>query len=248
MHNIELLTLVSIAFFTSLGHCVGMCGGIVLAYSSCLNAKNALDSKLDSVDSIKSTESTIAKPSFLSQIPYHLAYHGGKITTYCFLGFIAGSIGQFAMPEAHIKHFALLIIGILLIIFGLSLACFAPLKRLFSAFSSLPSTFLHKLISIMRPLLQYPSTYRIFALGLCNGLLPCGIVYYFLLTAAVAGSGINGAFIMCLFGLACAPSLLTLGLLSSFLQHKRAIFLRLGGVAMVAFGGYEVYKSLKAMM
>ncbi len=82
-------------------------------------------------------------------------------------------------------------------------------------------------------------------LGLCNGLLPCGIVYYFLLTAAVAGNGINGAIVMGIFGVCAMPSLFILGLVSASVQRKRTLFLRLSGIGMVILGFYEIYKALK---
>ena len=37
METISIVTIISIAFLGSFGHCVGMCGGIVIAYSSTKN-------------------------------------------------------------------------------------------------------------------------------------------------------------------------------------------------------------------
>ena len=34
MGTIDLITIATIAFLGSFGHCIGMCGGIVIAYSS----------------------------------------------------------------------------------------------------------------------------------------------------------------------------------------------------------------------
>ncbi|MFA6756420.1 MAG: sulfite exporter TauE/SafE family protein, partial [Sulfurospirillaceae bacterium] len=34
MDNINILAIISVAFFGSLGHCIGMCGGFVVAYTS----------------------------------------------------------------------------------------------------------------------------------------------------------------------------------------------------------------------
>ena len=45
MEHIELITLASIAFFASIGHCIGMCGGIVLAYSASLPTRNSFASQ-----------------------------------------------------------------------------------------------------------------------------------------------------------------------------------------------------------
>lgn len=261
MEHIEIATLLSIAFFASLGHCVGMCGGIVVAYTSLYQAhrthKNAkthsLESSKDSLNATIQTQGQNLQDSkfsslftqFFTQIPLHLSYHIGKITTYATLGFIAGSLGHFLSPNEQVKAIILLIVGILLVLFGLSSFNFARLNALFSSITPKP---LHKLIAITRPFLLKPSLWRIYILGLLNGLLPCGIVYYFLLTATIAGSGLNGAMVMILFGITTIPSLLTLGILSTALQHKRLLFLRIGAFGMVIFGCYEVYKSLKIII
>ena len=268
MEHIEIATLLSIAFFASLGHCVGMCGGIVMAYTSLYqahrtphkihrNAKtHSLESSKDSLNATIQTqgqqEQNIKDSKFLSyltqsltQIPLHLSYHIGKITTYATLGFIAGSLGHFLSLNEQIKAIILLIVGILLVLFGLSSFNITRLNTLFASLTPKP---LHKLIAITRPFLLKPSLWRIYILGVLNGLLPCGIVYYFLLTATIAGSGLNGAIVMILFGVTTIPPLLTLGILSTALQHKRLLFLRIGACGMVIFGCYEVYKSLKIII
>ncbi|MCX2717624.1 sulfite exporter TauE/SafE family protein [Helicobacter sp. MIT 21-1697] len=239
MEHIEIISLLSIAFFASFGHCIGMCGGIVLAYSALY---------VPTQDSQATTTShALQKPqtflsSFIAQIPYHLLYHCGKTTTYAILGFLAGSLGYIAAPNNEIKYIIMLIVGAFLIIFGIAIAWLPKITHFFH--TPLPFKSLSK---IMRFLLTKGSVWRLYALGLCNGLLPCGIVYYFLLTAAVSGNGINGAIIMCLFGIAAAPALFALGLISAKIQHKRILFLRLGGLGMVGFGCYEIYKALRAL-
>ena len=45
-------------------------------------------------------------------------------------------------------------------------------------------------------------------LGLCWGLLPCGLVYSVILTASAAGSPISGAAVMLSFGIGTLPSML----------------------------------------
>jgi len=44
MDTVDLLSIISIAFLGSVGHCIGMCGGIVIAYS---NTK--IDAKMSSI-------------------------------------------------------------------------------------------------------------------------------------------------------------------------------------------------------
>ena len=49
-------------------------------------------------------------------------------------------------------------------------------------------------------------------LGLCWGLLPCGLVYSVLLTASAAGSPVSGALVMFAFGVGTLPSMLGMSL------------------------------------
>lgn len=227
MAHIELLSLISIAFFASLGHCVGMCGGIVLAYSAKLYQPK-----------------DISSPTFyiLSQLPFHFIYHAGKTTSYSALGFIAGFLGHIAMPSAAFKHTILLIIGVLLVICGMAVGKFFPLH-----IKGFNPPFLEKILNLMRTNLLKNTKCNLYILGLCNGLLPCGIVYYFLLIATAAGSALNGAQVMAIFGICAMPSLLVLGLASTALQRLRKPFLLLSALGMIAFGLYEVYKSLNAL-
>jgi sulfite exporter TauE/SafE len=74
METISIISIISIAFIGSFGHCIGMCGGIVLAYSSV---------KINSNDSKK------------RQALMHLLYNFGRVTTYTFLGFIFGYLGTY---------------------------------------------------------------------------------------------------------------------------------------------------------
>ena len=75
MQSVNLLSIAVIAFLGSFGHCIGMCGGIVIAYSS---------SKFDE-------NLTKTKAAFL-----HILYSIGRITTYTLLGAIFGFLGGVA--------------------------------------------------------------------------------------------------------------------------------------------------------
>ena len=67
MGNIDLIIILTTAFLGSVGHCIGMCGGIVVAYSS---------TKIDQ------------QTSYLQQTSAHLAYNFGRVTTYAAQAFV----------------------------------------------------------------------------------------------------------------------------------------------------------------
>lgn len=220
MQHIELMGIFGIAFFASLGHCVGMCGGIVLAYSS-LHCPSHIH--------------------FLRKIFYHLTYNFGRISTYVLLGCIVGGLGKVVFFDVLPKHFALLGMGILIVICGLGILFFPRILRMVEVSFSPYSPF----FTFFGKLFKKKNLSSLYVLGLCNGLIPCGIVYYFLLTASVAGNALNGAIVMLIFGIATLPSLLLLGLFTSSLQSKKTLFLTFSGVGMLLLGGYEIYKAIR---
>ena len=69
MDSINFISIITIAFLGSFGHCIGMCGGIVVAYST---------TKIDD-------EWSKTKQSFA-----HLLYSFGRIFTYTTLGAMFG--------------------------------------------------------------------------------------------------------------------------------------------------------------
>lgn len=81
------------------------------------------------------------------------------------------------------------------------------------------------------------------ALGLCWGLLPCGLVYTMLLTAAGTGGALAGAITMLAFGLGTLPAMLGLTLAApgvSLLLSDRA-FRRFAGFSLLILSAWMAY-------
>lgn len=74
-------------------------------------------------------------------------------------------------------------------------------------------------------------------LGLLNGLLPCGLVYFFAITAASTGSPLWGALVMMIFGLSTLPALFSLGyFVGAFRQSSfRGVMMKLAGFAIMIY-------------
>ena len=100
METIDFLTIITIAFLGSFGHCEGMCGGIVIAYSS---------TKIDTTW------------SRFNQALSHLIYSAGRISTYTLLGAIFGYLGGVATFNNTSNGLLLLVAGSFMILSGLSL-------------------------------------------------------------------------------------------------------------------------------
>jgi len=219
-------------FFTTgltvgFGHCIGMCGPIVVSLSLNLKGKTLL-------------------------LP-HLLYNTGRIITYTVLGAIMGATGSFTLVAAHIEGLqkgAMIFAGIIIIIMGLAMTGWLPLKQLFSSFHN-PSGIVSK---GFKKLSQVKSTAAYFPIGLLLGLLPCGPVYTALLAAAGVGmkagnaleATINGMAVMMLFGIGTVPALfLVAKMVNMGWLKKREIIYRMGAVLMIAVGIYFVVKGIR---
>ena len=219
MDSIDLISIITIAFLSSVGHCIGMCGGIVIAYSS---------AKID------------GKSSKASQAIAHLTYSLGRITTYTAMGAIFGAIGGvLSFNNVSIATLTILA-GIFMVLAGLSLVGKLNfLVKLEHSFSKAP--WYQKLF---REIIQSKSLASFYMLGLLNGLLPCGLVYFFAVTAASTGSPLWGAVVMFIFGLSTIPSLFTLGFFAGIFTKSniRKTMMNLASIIVIIYGLYTIYR------
>ncbi len=219
MENIDLIIILTTAFLGGVGHCIGMCGGIVVAYSS---------TKIDQTS------------SYIQQTASHLAYNFGRVTTYAILGAIFGFVGQVVAFTPTTKGVLFLITGVLMILAGLSLI--GNIKFLNSAEWSVSKYSWYQ--NTFRSLMTSKSYKSFYLLGMLNGIIPCGLVYSFAIFAASTASPLYGALVMALFGLATIPALLFLGFVTKFLQKGslRGTMMKLASILVILYGGMTLYK------
>ena len=214
-------------FAVGFGHCIGMCGPIVVSLSLNLKDKNLL-------------------------IP-HLLYNSGRVVTYGVLGGVMGATGSFTLVAAHIAEIqkgAMIFAGVLIIIMGLAMSGWISFGQVFGN-SYNPGGFVSK---GFRRLSQIKSPAAYFPIGLLLGLLPCGPVYTALLAAAGAGMNaagtldgiIKGMGVMICFGLGTVPALFLVAKLADMgWLKKREMIYRIGAVLMVAVGIYFIIKGIR---
>ncbi len=221
------IILLATGFAVGFGHCIGMCGPIVVSLSLKLKGERIL----------------------LCQ----LLYNGGRITTYAILGGLMGLTGSFTAVASQIGVFqrgVLILAGILIIIMALSMSGWIPLGRIFGD-NYTPQGFVSR---GFKRLSGQKSSFFYYPLGLLLGLLPCGPVYAALIAAAGAGmeathsvQGILvGAGLMFGFGIGTVPSLLIVGKLAglNWLKSRKIIY-EIGAVLMILVGIYFVIKGLR---
>lgn len=219
MEAVSIISIITIAFLGSFGHCIGMCGGIIIAYSS---------TKID--------DSWTKKKQAIS----HILYVSGRIFTYTILGALFGTIGGVAMFSNTANGVLLIIAGIIMLLTGLSLL--GKIKFLTIIEHSISSTSWYQ--KSFKSLLKTNSLMSFFILGMLNGLLPCGLVYFFAITAASTGSTIAGATVMLIFGLSTVPALFSLGFFVGLFKNTtfRTTMIKLASISVIVFGLYTSYQ------
>lgn len=222
MENIELFAIISFALFGSIGHCIGMCGGFILTYTT---AK------------IKPNQTK------LSQSTYHFLYNIGRVCSYTLLGALFGYFGSLwdVTPLSRAVLFA--IAGFLMLLMGLSFA--GKLKFLsrieypISKHAWFKKVFTSQLNSV--------SSKSFFMLGMLNGLVPCGLVYIMLVTATTTESLLLGAMVMFIFGIFTIPALFSFAfIIGLFSQNRfRQTMIQLASITIIIFGFWTLFKAYK---
>lgn len=207
-------------------HCLGMCGPLVLAYS--LHYRTAARGR--------------GVLGLSGAFVHHVAFHLGRITTYGVLG--AAVAGLFHALE--VQRFSALyrggfqvFSGVLLFVLGLFILRVLPapafVLRLFSGDSALGRK-MGTLAGSRNPASKA-------GLGLAAGLLPCGLSWAMLVTAASTLNPADGFMTMVAFGLGTIPLLLAVGVSASFFCVKtRLLGEKAAALAVMAMGGVLLVK------
>ena len=225
MENIDVLYIMGIAFLGSFGHCIGMCGGIVIAYSG---------TKIEQ------------KWGKTKQAISHLFYSFGRIVTYMTLGAMFGYIGGVASFNNTANGIMWIVAGVAMILAGLSLL--GKIKFLLIIEHSLSKSIWYQ--QSFKSLLRTQSLLSFFLLGMLNGLLPCGLVYSFAIIATSTGSAFLGALVMLIFGLSTIPALFSLGFFVGIFNQSsfRNIMIRLAAIAVLLYGVFTIYNGYRYLV
>jgi sulfite exporter TauE/SafE len=218
METVNIIAIISIAFLGSFGHCIGMCGGIVLAYS---------------------TVKIQPQSSKVSKNIAHLMYSFGRVFTYTILGAIFGALGGVVTFSNNANGILLIFAGAAMILAAFSLL--GKIKFLTIIEHSFSSSKIYKIV--FKKILNSKSNLSFFVLGMLNGLLPCGFIYFFAITAASTASPFYGALVMVIFGLSTIPAMFALGFLASLSNATkfRNIMMSLSSFAVILYGSYTIY-------
>ena len=210
------------------GHCLGMCGPLVLAYSLHLVAP-------------KSSGRTAVWPASAA---HHAAFHAGRLFTYGLLGAAAGIAGASAFPRlfSSFGSAAALGGGSLMVVFGACLLGVVPWRG-----SGLPTATGPRAVKFFRRLLSSKRWAAKLSLGLAAGCLPCMLSLAMIVKAATTGRPFLGFLTMLSFGLGTLPVLFFTGLSASLLSFRaRILSEHVAGGTVIVMGLILIFKGLKA--
>jgi sulfite exporter TauE/SafE/copper chaperone CopZ len=200
-------------------HCVGMCGGFIMAYST-----------------INKNEKVKIKNYHL-----HLQYNAGRLISYTIIGGILGGFGSFFGINSNFSGTLLLVAAIFMVMMGLGLATnISWLEKIKLRTPEFIAKFIFKNRQNRQP--KGP-----FVIGLLTGFMPCGPLQAMQLYALSTGSWLTGALSMAAYALGTVPLLFGFGNLVSLLTTSRMKqLLRLSGVIVIILGLFTFSRAMSS--
>jgi hypothetical protein len=210
------------------GHCIGMCGPLI-----------------------------VALPGQTGRFSAHLAYHAGRLITYTLIGALMGALGGGLIrlasvlgsdPMVWMARTQLgigLLAGLFLLFFGLSRLGFIaePDWLAVASPASMPGW-----RGLMNRVADRRSDGDLFFMGLILGGLPCGLSYAAFAKALSAGGMMPGAAMALVFGLGTLPGLLAVGAgAAALLRRYRRQADLLAGLIMLGMAAMLLVNVLEAM-
>ncbi len=200
------------------GHCAGMCGGLSAAL--CMGRKG------------------------LRGLLFVSFYQVGRIATYTGLGFAGGSLGAAVLTSPTFSQFAkVLLVASDFLVIGLGLAGLGIIPGIGSPFSSSAGT-AGFFAGIVRKTQKAPLPIAAVLLGLAMGFLPCGLLYPWLISAALTAVPSDGAMTMLGFGLGTVPALMVVGIAADRVRALPGMFLKTAWLIVIGMGVFNLYRHI----
>lgn len=178
-------------------HCIGMCGPLAMM--------------------VPGSKPAGGKPD-LRSLGMPLLYNLGRASTYALFGLLFGLLGRgFAWFGWQQK--ISLALGVIILISVL----LPGLTKHTSPVNLVIQQVMERVRSGMSKLLFRGKPASVFAFGMLNGLLPCGMVYMALAGAIATGDAFKGAGFMFVFGLGTLPAMWSVSIFSGLIRQELRI-------------------------
>lgn len=191
-------------------HCIGMCGGLVVAYSS-PGLKNAGDE--------------------VKRFAPHLQYNLGRLISYSVIGGILGGLGSFFGVNPIFTGIITVLAGAFMVLMGLS---FIKSWRVLEAIKIRTPQFIARFLYNEK---HSGKSKGPFIIGLLNGFMPCGPLQAMQLYALASGSVTRGAISMAIYALGTIPLMFVFGsTISSMGQNRIKNIIKVSGALVMILG------------
>jgi sulfite exporter TauE/SafE len=168
-----------------------------------------------------------------------LLYNIGRLTTYFSLGVLFGLLG-YGFALAGFQQWISIAVGAIMVLSVI----WPKINHRTPSLTPRFSLWLGQVKGQLGKRLGKQSNSNLFAIGLLNGLLPCGLVYMAIAGATAMATALHGGFFMILFGLGTVPLMLAMSLfgnqvkstLTQKVRHFIPIFIVLIGVMFILRG------------
>ena len=207
-----IISLFTLGLFGGFSHCTSMCGPFVLTQ---------VGNRLNKIDINQAT--SFKKLSGIALLPYHC----GRITTYCFIGFVSSYLSvnlRNLIAFKGLTGFFLIIAA--LIIFNSTIAKIKlPFKIRLNSLNKNPQTkarhpnesqddvlrIVKKFKNLINFLFLNPTGFKNYFLGILLGFIPCGLLYGAIATVVSLNNKTTAILAMLAFGIGTIPALFLTG-------------------------------------
>ena len=219
MQNISLYMIISVALLSSFSHCIGMCSGFLSLQALFFKGKS---------------KSEILMLSAL----YNLA----RIFAYVALGALFGAFGAAISFGVQARGVIFFIVGLVIAFIGIALLFRGELLKFIESEKALKF-----IVKMAKTSVQKRNLASFLLLGFLNGLLPCGVVYYFLALGVLSANVADASLIMLIFGLCTLPAMLLASFVFGLLREKfKEIMFKLSACIMILNGLYLSFLGYRA--
>ncbi len=206
--------------------------GLVAGVSTCMALVGGLVLGLSARHAELHPEATA-----LQKFRPHIYFNIGRIIGYAILGGVIGLLGAVFRPSTNLLGFLTMVIGGVMVFFGLKLIEIFPVLKDKSI--TLPAG-IARIFGLHKEVKEYSPKGSMLMGGL-TFFLPCGFTQAMQLYAVSTGSFWQGMAIMGLFAIGTAPGLLGIGGLTSIFKGRKArIFFMTAGLAVIILGSVNI--------
>jgi len=218
MEELTYIGFLMMGFSVGFGHCIGMCHPFVLYISGRFVGD---------------------KKGYNNLFIPHIKYNLGRVTTYAFLGFVAGFAGDMMQVVGRlmgIQKGAAIAAGVFLVLYGvLSFIGYNFMNKLENKLAG--GTFVNRLKK-----LQPKSAYMT---GVVLGFLPCGPLYGMIIASASSASASRGFLSMLFYGLGTTAAMMATSVFGNYLMARRGFFNLVTLVLMVCMGVFFIWSGIR---